>query len=364
MLTIVFILIIHLVIGLMIENIKRDVFTFPINLLLLVCSMLFTVGITYTADWSLYEWYYRYELELTDPVFFQLTKLFRSYHLEYDYLFMVHISSSILIYFFVISRYTKNYFYVFLIYLMLDYVHFTNQIRYYVGFPILMTGYYYLFYRKRYFISISLIVLGILCHAGLAALLLFIPLFYFVSTKNFTKVIMAGSLAMFIIIYFAMNGSLGLALQHYDAYFGKEYDSSIIGGFFNALPYVAYGVFFTIEFPRLLKKKVIVDKRKHDLLVKLSIFPFIFLPGALLTQILGHRFIMPFSIFWMITYLYLIRDLPEKKRFFKMLLFSVVHFFAIFAIYILPDFVLPQNLFKKEIELTIKSISYLKDLFF
>ena len=147
------IVIIHLIFGLLIENIKSRAFSIPLNILLIFTILVFTVGITYTADWYMYEYMYEQEDDTTDFVFYSLSKLFNKLRLPYDNLFIFHLISTLLIYFFLITKFTRNYFYVFLVYILLDYVHLTNQIRYYLGFPILLTGFYYLFYKKNYIIK-------------------------------------------------------------------------------------------------------------------------------------------------------------------------------------------------------------------
>ena len=334
------------------------------NLLLITSILIFTVGITYTADWLMYDWIYKKEDDSTDFVFYELSKLFNKYQLEYEDLYIFHIVCSLLIYFILITKFTRNYFYVFLIYILLDYVHFTNQIRYYLGLPILLTGYYFLFYRKKYIISIILIGFSLLCHVGLAALLLFIPAFYLIPQRKFIKFILLGSLVVALIVFLLMQGGLALMLDHYDAYFSSEYESSFIGGIFNGLPYMIYYSFILIEIPKLIKRKIIEDPLKYELLFKLTFFSLLFLPGSFFLQILGHRYIMPFVIFWVIFYLYLVRDLPQKEKLFKMIVFGIIHFAAIFSIYILPEYLLPQNHFMEQLEYTIQSIPYLKDLFF
>lgn len=364
MIIIIFLFIIHLFFGLLIKNVRSRTLSFLINFSLFATIIYFTVGITYTADWFMYSWIYDKGNDNTDFVFFELSKIFNSLNLEYESLFVFHMLTSLLIYWFLISRYTRNYFYVFLIYILLDYVHFTNQIRYYLGLPILFTGFYYLLYKKKYIFSIFLIILSILCHAALATLVLFIPAYFFVPTRKFIKLSLASSLVVALIVFLLMQGGLAIVLDHYDAYFSKEYDSSLIGGIFNGLPYMVYYVFLLIETPKLIKKKNIADHPLYELIFKLAFFSLLFLPASFFLQIIGHRYIMPFAIFWIIFYLYLIQDLPQKQKLFKMVFFGIIHFIAIFSIYILPDFVLPQNHFMEQVELTIQSIPYLKDLFF
>lgn len=333
-----------------------------LGLLLLVAALVFTAGISDNGDWLMYYYMFKMENEDIDVMFQLLTQIFKWAGLKYDDLYMFHIVLIILLFFTLISRLTRNVFYVFLIYILLDYVHLTNQIRYYFGFPLMIMGLHQLLQRKNYALSFALMVLALLFHKGLFLLLLFIPAYYFVSSANFIRVMMLLS-GVFPLLILGIRAGLGVSLEHFDNYLGSEYEASVVGGVFNALPYLAYLVFLLIEYGRFRKKNAdLATDEKMDFLMKLSFFPLMFLPASFLLQIIGHRYIMPFSIFWVIFYLRLIRDLPARVRFLKMLLFSGVHLAALVSIYILPDFFFRENHYIEEIKVMLKSIPYLQNL--
>ncbi|MBW8362836.1 MAG: EpsG family protein [Kaistella sp.] len=357
------ILILHLFFGLLIENIRSRSLPLLLGILVFALAVIFTAGITYNVDWWMYYYLFKYENGSTDFMFPVLTKLFKLLELPYADLYVFHIIGSLLLFSLLITRFTRNYFYVFLIYFLLDYVHFNNQIRYYFGFPVLMLGMYLLLHKRKYLFSVSFIILGLLFHKGLFMLLLFIPAYFFISTEKYIKTMLLLSAVLAVLIMVVVQFGIGLSLEHFDNYLGSEYEGSLVGGAFNALPYLIYFTFMLIEHRRITRKYPdLLKDKNNELLMKLSFFPLFFLAASFFLQILGHRYIMPFSIFWCIYYLNMIRGLPQKVRFPKMLLFSAVHFAALFSIYFLPDYFLAKNHFMKQLEMTVESIPYLKDL--
>ncbi|SMP94823.1 EpsG family protein [Epilithonimonas pallida] len=321
------------------------------------------LGIRYTADWDMYYLFFKQQNEKTDFIFYTLSKLFAKYHYNYNDLYSFHIVMIVIIYYILITRFSRHFFYIFLAYITLDYVHFTNQIRYYLGFPILMIGFYYLFYKKKYIFSILLIILSILCHSALSILLIFIPI-YFIPKKKYFTYILRISLFVFVIVYYIFNTGLGKVLQHFGAYLEKDNVSSFVGGLFNALPYIFYLLFLILISRKLLKKYDRADNPTFEFVFKITFFSFIFLPGALILQIVGHRYLFPFAIFWIIYFLYLIQPLPNKEKFKYFFMFFLLNVLCGFTIYILPDVLNIDNLFMKELKHTMKSINYLRGYFY
>lgn len=355
----------HNIFGQIIENIPSKRLVYFFNLSLIIVIFIFTLGIRDTADWDMYYRYFVIENDKTDFVFYFLSKKFNDNHLSFVDLYKFHIVITLFLYLFLITRFTRNFFFVFLAYITFDYVHYVNQIRYYMGFPILMIGFYYLLYKKRYIISISLILLSILCHSALSVLLIFIPVYY-ISINNFLKLLLLLSTIVFVIVYAIFNLGIGIDVEHFGDYLNNDNLSSFVGGLFNALPYIIC-MTFLLYLNRGIHKKIdtsTLEGKKDEFIYKLCFFPIIFIPGALLLQIVGHRYIMPFSIFWFINYLYVIKRVPKKKRVFNYIIFSIVLLLSCFVIYILPDYLLPENHFKDQMETIIKSVDYFKGYFY
>lgn len=309
----------------------------------------------------MYYYFYKYEVE-TDIVFNNLTFVFKKIYLSYNDLYKFHIIVIVSLYFLLISRFTKNIFFVFLAYILLDNVHFLNQIRYYLGFPILMIGYYLLFYKSKYFLSILCIVLSILCHSGLSFLLILIPIYYFVPTKKYYIYTLMFSAIVFLIALYLFNSTLGEILKHYGSYFAKDNLSSFVGGLFNAIPYILLLVFLYIETFLLMKKNPeIVDNSEFKFLYKISFFPVIFLPASFLIQVIGHRYVMTFSVFWILYYyIFFIKDQDSRVKLVKSTMLTAIVFISALFIYIIPDYVLSKNHFLKEFLNMVESSDHLK----
>jgi uncharacterized membrane protein len=60
--------------------------------------------------------------------------------------------------------------------------------------------------------SIFIIILSMLCHAGLATLVLFIPVYFFVPIRKFIKLSLVSSLVVALIVFLLMKGGLALVL--------------------------------------------------------------------------------------------------------------------------------------------------------
>lgn len=350
--------------GLLQENLKGSFFAAFSSIVTLVMILIFTIGITKTADWIMYKHLYVNLIDKTDPVFIFLSRQFKSLHYPYIYLFRFHIIVSLAIYYLLISRFTKNILFVIVIYLLLDYVHFINQIRYYLGFPIMLLGFYYFLVPRKYVLSLLLMTIGVLCHSALSPLLLFLPFFHYTSTEKYLKHCLIYSGVAFVIFFAVYLSGIASTLKHFSIYLESKNESSILGGLFNALPYMLVLGYLYLLSAKWLKSN---DKRLKDpkfkFLYKITFFGIILLPSAFLIQIIGHRYIMPFGIFWVLYFLFLTRNFSPAKRMREFALFTAVIFVSAFSIYILPDFVLGQNHFAKEIKNSIHSIPYLKNYF-
>lgn len=310
----------------------------------------------------MYYYFFKYDDDKTDPVFYWLTITFKKLHLNYTDLYRLHILLILSLYFFLISKFTKNIFYIFLAYLILDNVHLVNQIRYYLGYPILMSGFYYLFIRKKYILSIALIIFALLCHSGLYFMLIFIPVYFFIPLKEYIKYTLILSVIIFIVSLFIFNSSLGTILNHFGNYFQKDNQSSFLGGLYNGIPYLIFTVFLLIQTLKLLRENPnVIEDPKFVFLYKLSFFGIIFIPGSFIIQIIGHRYVMTLSIFWLIYYyLFFIKDQDAKLQLIRFSLISGIIFISSIFIYIIPYYLFGHSHFAEEFQNMIKSSDTLK----
>lgn len=357
------VLFLHLLIGRAIEELNLKALPYFFTVVLFAVLMVFTVGITNTADWNMYYHFFKYEVEETDFTYYRLSVLFHKYHLSFEDLFVFHIVLSALLTFFLVSRFTRNVFYVLLIYYLLDYVHVVNQIRYYLGFPILTLGFYYLFIQKRYILAIGLIAISLLTHIGLLFLLLFIPLYYFVKPQKYLKTVSLLSVLIFAIVFIISKTGLGTVIEHFGSYLEREGISSFLGGFLSGIPY-----FLFIPFLLIISRKIDFTLPEYNtpqfiFLYKITFMSVIFIPSALILQIIGFRYIKPTMIFWFIYFLYITKQQSSNKvRSIYFVLFFILAVTSIFATYYLKEMILGSSGFEQESEVILKSIKYLRGI--
>ena len=360
----VIIFFIHFIFGQIIENLPSKLVSTFFNLLLFSLILFFSVGLTYTADWQMYYWFFKNEDDKTDYVYYKLTLLFKQWGLSFDDLFRFHIIAINVLYYFLIRRFTRNYFYVMLVFIVINYVHSVNQLRFFLGLPIIHLGFYYLFQKKKLLIAIPLFILSCLCHSALVLLLLLITLFY-LSMKRYMLFLILSTIFSFIIVLILVKTGLIFALMHFGDYFQDEETSSFLGGLFNAFPYIIYLSFLYIENKRIIKKfPQYLEDKMYQYLYKFSFFPVIFVPPAFVAPVIGHRYVIAFLIFWIMFYLYLIKGLDRQQRFLKFLMFTCVNILVACFYYILPDYFAKENHYLIELESMLKSANYLKSLIY
>lgn len=328
--------------------------------LLLAAVFVFTVGLRYTADYNMYYFLFKHEIGITDIGFKQLTIFFKERGLSYDDLFLSHLVAYTLIYFFFIKRYTSNYFYVFLAYILIDYVHYANQIRYYLAFSILLFAFHFMF-KRRYLWMIICCILAFVSHSATIVLFTFIPIYFFIKTNHYFKFIFILSIACFAIVYLGFSLGFARQIEHFGEYFDKGGISGFVGGLFNALPYIFLVGFLYFQAKYYIKNNEDwQEDKKFVFLYKLTFYTTIFIPVSFFLQIAGHRYVMPFLIIYVIFFLYMIRDYSVRQKAHRLLSFSAVCFVVCLFIYILPSYILKENHFLHELELMLESIKYLK----
>lgn len=356
---ILFICLLHYSIGYIIEVFKLKPVAYVSTLTTIGFILFFTVGLHYTSDYNMYYYIYKYNIETSDFMFWFLSRIFKSFHLSFQDLYIFHIVISTLMFYWFIRRNTLNVFFIFFMYICLDYVHFSNQIRYYMGFPFLLLCFDFLF-KKKYIVSILFAVLAFLCHAALLLLLLFVPLYYFLKNEKYDYWIFILSGLFFALIGGLMISPWGQEIKHFGYYFGDDEVSSFSGGLLISLPYILFMSLIVFETMKYRKRKANFNSDIQYLnLYKLSYFSFIFVPSSIVIQILGYRYVMPFFVVYALYYLYMIKDLDYKIKGQKMLLFTLVCLVALFIIYVLPDILLGSNSKLKEIEQMLQSIRYI-----
>ena len=356
----------HFFVGQLLELSKSKLLYILVNILLFCSVLYFMLGITETADLLMYNYFYDKDITTTDFMFVILTKIFKFFNLQFLDFFKFHIILYTFAYYLFISKYTKNIFYVFFVFIVLYYVPYVNQIRYYMAFPFFLLSIYYFFTRRNLFFFTICVVISVTSHSAITILYGFIPMYYFFSSKNFFKITFYTSAFAFIVVSILFQLGILQQIEHFGEYFDKGQTSSFLGGFFNAIPYIIYILYLWYLDSNYRKTNIdFVNDKKYALLSKLSFFTIIFIPASFFVQIFGHRYVFPFQIIWIIFFLYIIRNKSPKEKFLHFLIAGFIHLLVAYSIYILPYSVLGESFYVDELQRAMGSIKYLEflDLF-
>ena len=354
----------HYVVGQFLDISKSKALAYLCNGLLLAAVFYLTLGVRDTADNFMFEYFYDNEWEKIDPMFIYLSKLMNAYGYDYYAFYRVHLITYTLAYFYLISRYTSNIFYVFLVFFVLYYVPYVNQIRYYMAFPFFLLSLHYFVYRRNLWLFALFGFLSVTSHAAIIVLYGFLPMYYLVKSKNFFRIALIASASAFTAVLLLFQVGLIQMIEHFGSYAGKGMTSSLSGGIFNALPYFMYLGYLYIVDKRYRKRNPDFESDQlYGYLSKLSFFTIIFIPSSFLMQVLGHRYVFPFIIIWVIFFLYMMRNESNKSKFLNFLAFALVHCAVGYSIYILPKILMGESHYEEELIRSLKSIKYIKNLY-
>jgi len=355
----------HFFIGQFIELSRNKWVAYIFNTILLATVFFFVLGVRDTADKIFFEWFYDNDWEKIDPMFIFLSRVMNSFGYDYHAFYQLHLVIYTLSFYFFISRYTKNIFYVFLVFFVLYYVPYVNQIRYYLGFPFFLLSIHYIVGNRKLVWGIVFGALAILSHSAITLLYGFLLMYYLVPGKKFFRVATLSSGVAFLLVMVLFQMGIVQQIEHFGDYFDKEMTSSVLGGVFNSLPYfmyIFYLYFLDIKYRR--KNPDFAEDKKYLLLSKFSFFTIVFIPASFFVQVLGHRYVFPFLIVWMIYFLYMIRDEAPRRKFVHFFVAGLVHLFVGYMMYVLPHSVLGESFYEQELVRALKSVKYIKSLSF
>lgn len=359
MIVLVLILFFHFFIGFVIDNSKTKFMAYFFGFISLMITLLLTWGIKYTADTEFYKVFYEIQWEDTDLMYFFLTKKFNQFGFSYFDLYKFYIVTYILLHYYLISRFNKNVFYIFLVYFILNYVQFVNQIRYYMAFPLFLLSLYFFIIEKKIILAIIFTMLAFISHSAIALLYVFVPMFYFLNTKSYFKTVFVISGIVFLIVLALYQFGLATYLEHFGEYFNSEMTSSFLGGLFNALPSVVYIIFLYILDKKYRMKYEYKNDKYYQFISKLSFFTVIFIPSSFFIQVLCHRYVFPFLIIWVIHILYIIRNFSQQKKMIYFFTVFLINIFVGLLIYFMPSLIINSSFYYDELSEIIKSIDYL-----
>jgi hypothetical protein len=306
---------------------KKIIFIFS-----LLAFYVFFYGITDTADWGMYDNFFKYEEIEIDFLFRYLSLLTIALGYTFEDLYKLHII--IFGYFFVkfISRFTQNILLVIGFYVLIAYVPLANQIRYYLALSLFLNG-LYLFYFNEKKKSYLFFIFSLLSHSSMVVLFSFLIVEKKIEFSEYVK----KCLLLSMIIFFGYNFIVSFGLLDFLGKFkiyivSDELVSSFAGGVFNELPFIITltTLYFWLQnviknLPQIAEDKVFV------FLYKLTFFSIIFIPISFNLQVLGHRYVQAFFIVWLCLFVYTVHFINSKKTTIEC--FIVLAFYMVFLVY-------------------------------
>lgn len=298
-------------------------------------------NVTDNSDWENYEAIFNGYTQSKDVLFNLISAYFAANGYEYQIVYKVHIFLMCTSFIFIITRFsTHHVFTVISVYLLLQLIPLSNQIRYFVAFSFFLISAYELIFSKSIILFLIFSLLSILSHTGVLLMFPFIYIYYRINIENYLRKLILFSMIFSILVFVVYKIALWLFSQ-YTPYFETDLLSSVRGGIFNNLVLVLWilYVFFRNKSLLRLKQSEITEDTKYQFLYKLSLYPIIFIPTGTILQIISHRYVAASIIIWVIYILYSMKYNDKvKDRFVQLSLFLSLVIVSFIYIYLLPEF--------------------------
>lgn len=346
-------LIVHFFINQLQQLINKKILYYTVGTLLICVFMFYAIRITYTADYDMYSAFYNWNYEDTDVLFRNINSFYREKQWGFHAVFITHVVAITALFTFFILKFNTNLFYIFTVFIILIFIPYINQIRYYLAFPSFLLAAFYLIYNRNLFLCMIFAVLGVMSHSAVLLLYTFFLFYYFMPEKYYAAVLKVFAAVLFVGSYVVSKTSLITYLEHFGGYLSSENQSSVVGGIFNILPTLALIIpLFIID------KNYKGDKkdRTYVFLKKLGFFSTILIPASIFIQILGQRYVFPFLVVWILFFLYLIKDQRFAVRTRYIIGSYLVVGIALYLQYGLAYIVFGKSFYVEELTETIDSI--------
>jgi len=318
------------------------------------------LGVTDTTDWKGYEYIFQNKEMPIDFLFRYLSYKGDEFNFGFKLIYQLHIIliGVMLIHF--ISKFNSNIFFIVSFILLILFVPLANQIRYFLALALYLNAIYYYCVKEKYFLFFFIATLSILSHIAIIPLYLFVPLFMIKSYKIFIRYSIIISLITFLsVVSLFKTGLLPIAFfDHFNAYIDSDHKSSILGGLFYLVPIILIGFLLKSELNKLTKLKILEFDKDFKFLVRLTIFSYIFIPGAIFMQILASRYSMALFFVWIILFLKISSYYNLKGRIKKFTIIFIVQWFYICYIYFIPILFFDSSDSLDKFQAIIKSIQY------
>jgi hypothetical protein len=308
---------------------------------LIFYALLFTV--TDNSDWEIYNSVFDGYRQSNDFIFNFICDFFSSHGYEYSAVYQFHILLMGIGFIYFISRFSiHGVFAVISIYLLLQLIPLSNQIRYFIAFPLFLISVYELIISKNKILFAIFTLLSFLSHAGIILMYPFLFIYYKTENENFIRKLLIYS-ALFSILFFIIYRIGLIFFGQFEYYFETEMLSSIKGGIFNSLILIVWilYIYFRNKVLVISNQFEIESDIKYQFLYKLSLYSIIFIPTGIIIQIISHRFVEASIIVWVTYIMYSFKyNFDIKRRILDFTIFLILVVGSFLYIYILPEYLL------------------------
>ncbi|GAA4146821.1 hypothetical protein GCM10022216_32190 [Sphingobacterium kyonggiense] len=238
----------------------------------------------------------------TDFMFTYLVTVANNIGWEFQDLYNFHIFIIGLFFTLFAIKFSNNIIFIVILICAYRYIDYGNQIRYYMGYFLVLNALYEYMVKDRKGIAVFLATLGILSHSSLIVICIipFIRNFLLNLTLKRLIIINIILLISFSFLILIISSAFPQFIKYFIDDKGK---SSIIGGVFELLPLILIiWLLFTNHYRILKSLPNILENSVYKFLYTLCIFSFLFISTGLVFRILAIRFVFSFSIVW-ISYL-------------------------------------------------------------
>lgn len=306
--------------------------------------------VTYTADWAGYEYYFNNEDTIKgDLAFSFLTKLLKGWGFsDYNSLFHLHIILMGFLFPLLFYKLRENPLPYTILYIFLFYVPLTNQIRYYVAFPLSLLALYFILFQRKYVAGIGLGVLAFFFHRTTIFFIIIVLAFSFF--RKHIKVplyVLAGNLVTLLLFPFISGSSEAEAYSTY----GSNV-SSILGGIYNTIPSFLTIAAITFSYGRIKK----THDAKYVFLLTISLASSVLLVLSLRIQILCNRMVSPLAPLWVLYFHYCMQRGYITKNAGRMAIFGIVFIFLSWNTYVPYLLGISSTIINEELLLIIGSM--------
>lgn len=318
-----------------------------ISFLFLFCLCAF---VTYTPDWDAYEYMIQSDSE-TDYLFKLIVALYKYLNIDtYKSIHITFIFSISLLLITFLKEFDVNYFVVIVLFLVLNYLVFTTQIRYFLGFFGVLIS-LKRFNDKRYLSSFWYFLFSLFSHMSL---ILFLPFYFLINSgfKQIKKFVIFSIISLFISSTFLVYLLPDILYYRFILYFESEHRASILGSLYFFLPSI-----INISFLLIYLKIVYSLNSLNDLpdiskfLLKITFISFYIFGLALNIQVFGSRIVEP--IFFVQSIFYLSEIFNRKGN------LAYIFLFLSFLLNFIIVYILPFIIFGLPSYFTIKVLQVL-----